>query len=169
MRRLVGVIGALLVHLFVVIPFFIPSCTPMTPPPTAAPSQDNEVVVLIHPITKVPSDEEPPPPRNGQNGTWMGDDCPDKTKIYEGIGIIYDPSTGRVLQAPPSLPAYRAGVRVGDVFVNAYPGGSNGIHNGIAEFDFFRSATRFTLKIPTEKICFEGSRQSARVNPSPHQ
>jgi len=166
MSRLVGVIGAVLIHLTVVAPLLIPSCTPPVTPPPPPTAEHEETIVQLYIVSQK---DEPQPPQNGDKGQWTGDDCPDVKKIYEGVGIIYDPGTGRVLQAPPSLPAYKAGVRVGDVFVNPYPGGSNGIRDGIAEFDFFRSAERFTVRIPTEKICFEQTTALERVGRTPAQ
>lgn len=39
------------------------------------------------------------------------------SQIYEGIGYLFQPSTGTVINVPPGYPAYDAGIRLGDVII----------------------------------------------------
>jgi len=148
--KLSGVIGTLVVHASVLLLFISPSCTPKHPPSAAA-EQRVSVNLLPPPSPAAHLSAEGPNPGGGT----PSDPCPAE-KQYEGIGILWMPGTRLIVKAPPGYPAYRAGIRVGDMLVNPdelYPRGN------ILEIDVFRHTTRLTFKVKLEKICFDGSRK----------
>lgn len=159
--RLIGIVGTAMVHLAIVIPFFIPACTYKYPPPGHPPGEESkreEMLVNIMPFKSGDVEAVAPPNPDAITAAEKVDPCPDKTKTYEGVGIIYDPNSFRVLKVPADLPAYRAGVRPGDLFLHPYPGGGTGISDGYANFDFVRKGQQFSLRIKTEMICYDGKR-----------
>lgn len=154
MKRVIGMMGAATVHLAILVSF-LPSCTPKHPQSGTESSMPKEVIVSISKMEKDPADEFLDLKPGFGRISRDRHPCPPKYKTFEGIGIIYSPFTYAVLSAPPDLPAYQAGVRVGDVMVDPYPGLHTGIHDGFGDFDFFRHAERFSIHTRTVIICEE--------------
>lgn len=164
MKRTTCLLASISMHLLVLLALILPSCSTVKPPP---PKDDKRLTVVRLLPYQEPKTTDTTVAKNGR--TWTGDDCPDKTKVYEGIGIVYGFLTDRVLEAPPSLPAYKAGVRVNDIIVSSVPGGTNGIPDGWTEYEFYRGQKHYTVRIKLEKICFEAAKPPQATGMVPHQ
>jgi hypothetical protein len=81
--------------------------------------------LFTHPyIAQQQSQPGTPPPERAMTVTLqlkLQDRTTDKTatppcdKTYVGVGFMYNGETREILEAPPHLPAYEAGIRVGDI------------------------------------------------------
>ena len=76
--------------------------------------------------------------------------CTGKDKSYEGVGFMFSPGTNTVLLVPRYYPAYKAGLRVGDMITNYIV-----IINGYIDLDLIRGYTKLHLHIKTDKICYD--------------
>lgn len=76
--------------------------------------------------------------------------CTDEKSTYKGIGIIWWPDTGQVLEAPEFNPAYKAGIRVGDFIINDVTQ-----VDGYVDIIVLRNYNKLTFRIKTENICFD--------------
>ena len=73
---------------------------------------------------------------------------------YDGIGIIFDPYDFKITEAPTSYPAYRAGIRVGDVIMRPY---STIAVQGVMDVDIEKPNGKVVkYRIKTTRICYRG-------------
>jgi hypothetical protein len=107
--------------------------------------QDMQYVdATLHPDLKDASDSGSAP-----------DECPHK---YIGVGFMYDQNTHVILQAPEHLPAYKAGIREGDI-IEKGPWRKMEI-GAPAYFQVWRGASHHGYMITPQLICYEaGSNQ----------
>src|SRR5271163_3064320 len=91
-------IASILFHLVVIGAFLVPSCT------NKGYYKKEEPLTLFQYYGKTHIEEQ------GDNPMLL---CKDQ---YEGVGVMYDRNTGRISEAPPSYPGYKAGLRVDDAF-----------------------------------------------------
>jgi len=145
MKRTLGLAGSILLHLiFLVVLLF----NPLIDSSGGAPPQVEEDVIRITMLG-----DDLPKPMNG-DGDGIQDDpaelCADGSKKYNGVGLIYSRETGIISSVPESLPAYQAGVRVFDVFMNPSYGD---LPPGPAEIKVMRYGVLLTFTIMTQKIC----------------
>lgn len=145
--RVVGAIGSLIVHALVVLILFWQAPTTEDPPlvdvpnPTAVlkdkPSDSVEVTIIgeTGPPKADPSDEA----------------CTTSDETYMGIGIIFWPATGIVLKAPPQYPAYKAGIREGDVLSDVH---AKADKDGYVTHELNRLGHILTFSAKQELICF---------------
>jgi len=82
-----------------------------------------------------------------------GNRCDSTKNLYDGVGFIYLPSTGQVLNAPTMLPAYQAGIRIGDLLLNDPDPDADGFESLVVLK--FQASTPTTFHIKTIKICFK--------------
>ncbi len=86
-------------------------------------------------------------------GTGPGgqQDCKQGEDFYYGIGIRHLLSSREVIEAPPSYPAFKAGIRVGDYLVDYYnlPGG-----DGVVHVLILRDGLKKMFRVQKENICF---------------
>jgi hypothetical protein len=102
MKRLLGTVGTITVHLSVLVPLFLHSCTHKSPPPK-------------HPV-EVQSGNARDMKLRGQQSLATGLACGGET--YKGVGIYVFPWDHRVLEVGPGTPAERAGIQQGDIILN---------------------------------------------------
>jgi len=76
--------------------------------------------------------------------------CPDGTKKYNGVGFIYTRETGIISSVPHNLPAYRAGIREWDIFMNPSYGD---LPAGPAIIHINRYGVMLTFTVMTQKLC----------------
>lgn len=83
--------------------------------------------------------------------------CKDN-ETYDGIGVTYGIGTGQIATAPPYYPAYKAGVRVGDVVINS----EFITENGYTSFTVSRLGVsdHIHFKVKLDKICYETERKN---------
>jgi hypothetical protein len=148
-KRTIGIVGTLLIHLSVLLYLLWPSVHSPPPPPRSTPEEPKPVQVRLIPKRSL-SKELKPGQEPGINGAPDPRICENKDLSYEGIGIIHSYGTELVTSAPAEYPAYRAGVRVGDMIIDLHR-----IEG--TRFMFFRlnrHGVYFTFKVPIENICF---------------
>lgn len=145
--RLTGAVGSLIVHALVVLMFVWHAPT----------TQDSPLVDVPHPadVLKDKPSDSVQVTVIGATGIPMSDPndeaCTKDDETYMGIGIIYWPATGIVLKAPHQYPAYKAGIREGDVL--------NDIHakpdkDGYVTHELNRLGHELTFSAKQELICF---------------
>jgi len=88
----------------------------------------------ITPVTLIPS------------STLTNHSC---LKSYNGIGLTFDPSTNTIIDVPDQLPAFIAGIRIGDVIIQPWIYSSNSIQIKVQRYDKI-----FKFTIPQSKICY---------------
>jgi hypothetical protein len=148
-RRTVGIVGTLLIHLSVLLYLLWPSVHPQPPPPPPPPDEPKPVQVELLPRSVIHEDSKLGPDP-GIAGAPDPKICANKDPSYEGIGIIHSYGTDLVLSAPAEYPAYKAGIRVGDMLVEIYR-----IEG--TKFMFVhvnRHGNHLKFKVPIEQICF---------------
>ncbi len=79
--------------------------------------------------------------------------CKGKGNTYLGVGIVIQPGTDLITKAPPQYPAYKAGLREGDLLVN--PFASSVTPDGYMEFTVNHNGTLTVFRIKAENICFK--------------
>ena len=148
MKRTVGIIGTLVIHLALPIYLLWPRHPP--PPPPASEIEHSVRVTLIPKISAAPAITEGDGP--GINGAPDPRICAGRHKTYTGIGIIHGIGTLRIDSAPATYPAYKAGLRVGDQIVELYHeiGGSPYMRVHVT-----RNGQHLKFRIKVEPICYE--------------
>lgn len=145
-NNVVGIIGSVTIHLILVLAFIL-TPQPAPPPEQQLPnSGENPANVTLLMAEEGMS--------NGfetkQIYTFDGDPCPADAKTYLGVGITYDRVTGLIEQAPSVHPAYKAGIRVGDLLVNdPYPD-----EKGMMYLNIIQNNHQHTLAIKATQICY---------------
>lgn len=156
-NRTIGFIATLLLHASLMV-FWIHRAGSA---PEASASTKHEVEVTLLPpqstVTTMPGKDSKPLPivedglsaLTGVPGSAVVA-CTATNKKYHGIGIVYNPFTGIVLQAPTAYPAYKAGIRVGDRAFMFIPS-----EDGHLLVDLQRlNGDRFSVYILPVTICF---------------
>lgn len=140
-----GVIGTILVHLLVLVLFLDFSSTPRV---DQRPNETVDTPVDVVLLTEAEADAMGP--KTDPLYTADGKICPPGTKTYLGIGIVYEMDTGEITQAPDVLPAFKAGIRVGDLLLNnPFPDAAGMMYPKI-----LRGYQQITFEIKTTQVCY---------------
>lgn len=122
-----------------------------TPPPPPA-KQDNIMRVQILPPESLVKKTGVPKP--GKSASAIDEKiCAGKDSAYVGVGIIIQPGTDRITSAPVQYPAYRAGLREGDLLIN--PFSTNISADGYLDLTVERNNVSTKYHIKAEKICYQ--------------
>ena len=78
--------------------------------------------------------------------------CAGKDANYEGVGMIIQPGSNRVISAPEAYPAYKAGIRLGDRIADPYGPSPKA---GIITFDVETDHGNRLVRVRQAKICFK--------------
>lgn len=76
--------------------------------------------------------------------------CSGRDKTYVGIGIIFNIGSYTISHAPEYYPAFKAGVRVGDVIANP----PLEIVDGYIDIEVIRGYTHLRFHVKADNICF---------------
>jgi hypothetical protein len=156
MKRVVGVIGTVLVHATVVLILLwssiIKSCgdgessTPSQPPllEVRLISKSSDDISIQSTLGK--------DSRMGMDGNPDPRICNDKDASYIGIGIIYSIFTAVVLSAPSDYPAYKAGIRVDDILLDPHTPADK---DGYVIYRILRGKDQLLFRVKQERICYE--------------
>jgi membrane-associated protease RseP (regulator of RpoE activity) len=151
--RTVGLVASLLIHLLLaVLIFWHP--TPPIPPPPPPPTQKEELVQvrLLPPPSTEPVVETEQQKNDRMQAAARKEVCKGKDKHYTGIGIIWQPGSGFIIEAPEGFPAYGAGIRPGDILQNPY---HEPDANGVVTIRIERYDKQLVFKVKQGKICYE--------------
>jgi hypothetical protein len=77
-----------------------------------------------------------------------GEVCTLETSSYIGIGIVYSYITQEIIQVPAEYPAYKAGIRIGDIYTNSSDNGD------IRNIEILRDGQSLKFQIKTKPICY---------------
>lgn len=75
--------------------------------------------------------------------------CTLETSSYIGVGIVHSLSSNMIMQAPEQYPAYRAGIRKGDIFISVTEDGE------YKNLTVTRNGITLEFHIKTQPICYE--------------
>lgn len=75
--------------------------------------------------------------------------CDSENETYMGVGITYAPFSGEILSAPSDYPAYKAGLRPGDIIQER-----NKTANGWVTYDILREGKNLSFQMKEQPICF---------------
>ncbi len=150
----VAMVASILLHMVIILPISIKSAETKITKAEAQPS------VKLLPIEKL----EPMRPAALKSDQYYKSQrhvdpysneaiCEGKDKNYVGIGMIAQPGSNRVIVVPEQYPAYKAGIRRGDVILDLY---GPEIVNGYLTFTVNRGNDITRIKIHVEKICYTG-------------
>lgn len=155
--RIVGLVGSAILHLLVPLLFLppkIPSSVPTGRSPLGMHGEvDPSKVIYLNTTstdTKLVRDfsheyrERP----KAKSLSVCGQVTGEQKKDYRGIGIIDNPISGLVIQAPPQYPAYKAGIREGDRII-AFVHRGDYVHV-VIERD---GRIELSFKVRKERIC----------------
>ena len=78
--------------------------------------------------------------------------CSGQDKFYLGIGVIYQFGSNLLTHVPEQYPAYKAGLRVGDEYLNP---GEDPV-NGYLRVEIIRESTKMEFKVKVYTICYSG-------------
>ena len=145
-KRIIGIITSISIHLivFLLLMRHFPLLNVNT---TKAQSKTGEVEV-----TFIPSNQSDITVFNSKSGKFSAsidqEICKDKDKNYIGIGLTY--ASSKVISVPIFYPAYKAGIRVDDVFLDF-----KDTKDGYVEVIVKREFDVLKFRIKTEKICYK--------------
>jgi hypothetical protein len=141
MRRAIGILGTVTVHLWALVLIVSAHRAAGHIPPYLAEVRDVEVTLIGtgQSIGEV-----------SRGGAASGDLCPPDTKHYLGIGIVFRAS-GAITSAPANLPAGRAGIRAGDFLFERFP---TFRARQAARVRIMRQGQILTFMIVPEMVCF---------------
>lgn len=146
MRRTVGIAGSVSLHLALLALVLIHSREPESLKGGLSP-EDPEASALVSILSRpVPALV---PPQDGRGAMAM--QCPSGTKVIFETGFIYDSESGEVVEAPEYMPAYKAGIRLGDVFLNR---GVKPDTEGYMTLQFFRDGGLTVFHVKAVLICY---------------
>lgn len=84
---------------------------------------------------------------DGDGISFKKEDCPNQ---YIGIGVVYNVITGIIMDTNTNTPAYKAGIRVGDVLIDNRPSYEEGKSYDIL---IMRNKLPMTFRVKAGKIC----------------
>jgi hypothetical protein len=111
MQRRFGFIGSILLHGSIVLYLLWPRAQQVPPPKPLPQASEETTTVKLMSV----ADSDKAIALGNQAGGIDPEICADRDQRYIGIGITFGFGTNLVLTAPPQYPAYRAGIRVGDM------------------------------------------------------
>ena len=82
----------------------------------------------------------------------LSSECPRGKVSYTGVGMLYDANTGTVDAAPENMPAYIAGIRINDIFLNPFDSPDA---DGYIDIKIERYNTVLTFHVKTTRICYD--------------
>jgi hypothetical protein len=150
--KTIGIIVSLMLHLFLL---FILLWTPQMYEKLGNPKTESKPVevtlkVMEHTPAR-PEQSKNDLPANKPKYETDSVICSGKDKTYVGVGLVYQPGSNLVTRAPPGLPAYDAGVRIGDFILDP----DAPMINGYITFNIRRSFTFLVFHIKADNICFQ--------------
>lgn len=161
-NRIFGVLGTLIVHIFLVLFLFL-HIQPNKGNPVGKPGEVEKGRVLSLKVVLLPKmtseQEEAEKQRVGERQAELAIReriCSNKDPNYVGVGLIHGFGSDVVSEAPEFYPAYKAGVRVGDLILNP-EFNSKATKEGWVEVRVERQGKFLIFKIKQEKICFESN------------
>ncbi len=146
---IIGIILSILIHLIPIIYFLFRP--PEPPPPPPPPVKDLAVRLLPKPDEYKPTTLS----KSGDKSSSEAMDCSQNlgNSIYIGIGILHSGGTINIItEAPETYPAYRAGLRKGDIIISL----DKRLDQGYIDIVIKRETNVF-YHIKTEEICYSGS------------
>ncbi len=150
---ILAIIGSLLIHITLLVALTIkaPKPPPPPPPPPKQEIKEHRMKVTLMPLIPAKAAGVPKP---GDAG-YVRDEkiCAGKDNKYLGVGIIIQPGSDRIISAPPQYPAYRAGLREGDLLIDPFV--SEITADGYLDFIASRNNIPIKFHIKTENICFK--------------
>jgi hypothetical protein len=151
--RFAGISGTLIIHLALLLPFII---IPILHPPVSNVPKSTEKVLEVTLLPPKESLAEKLPISDIPNQNISQTDpviCKNQDKNYFGVGFIYSPFTSLVTYAPEFYPAYKAGIRIGDMVLDP----DTPIVNGFLDIEIIRGYQQMHFRIKAENICFKTS------------
>lgn len=149
--KIIGIILTIILHLIVILLLIWPKSLEKVDEPPNSESIPKPFMVKLLPPTP-PSITTEVLKGNTDSILYPTDEkiCEGKDRKYTGIGIIWMPGSGMVVHAPEFYPAYKAGVRMGDLIV-----GPIEELDGYVDFTVMRSNNRLNFHVKLESICFD--------------
>lgn len=150
---ILSVIGSLAIHAIFLIALSINLAPPPPPPPPKPPPPTQEKTMKVTLVPLMPA-KAAGVPKPGDAG-YVRDEkiCAGKDNTYLGVGIIIQPGSDRIISAPVQYPAYRAGLREGDLLIDPFV--SEITADGYLDFIASRNNIPIKFHIKTENICFK--------------
>lgn len=118
MKRVIGVLGSLLLHVFLVLALVHVTATAPRPPFYFDPEPITTASDNFHGAEEQRI-EVKPIAADSQFAISGGEDC-GPSGSYEGIGVMVSARVDRVTLVAPRSPAERAGLQTGDFILNLY-------------------------------------------------
>jgi predicted metalloprotease with PDZ domain len=155
MLSAVGIAATLLLHLALAVTLlWTPERVkgqPEQPLPTAVEHKALQVR-LLPPDAPTKETHEGSSP---ESGSIHEEKCSSKGNTYLGIGVVHNIGSGIISSAPVDYPAYKAGIREGDVLVEMYRlPSTNKMYVSVT-----RNGRTITRTITMKQICFRESSQ----------
>jgi len=126
----------------------------LPPPHPPIPVSGGSLDITLVPITPEIEKEIVSSQSEGSSSNEETKFCNDKSIQYSGIGVTYSTSSWIIIEAPPSYPAYKAGIRKGDYFKNP---GVQPDEDGYQDVYVERDNQELHFRIKEEKICYQNS------------
>jgi len=149
--RTIGISGTLIIHLSLLLQFIVIPVL-KKPPPPPPPGNQQEVEVTLLPPVEHKSIILPPIDAPAEIIAQVDPDiCKNQSDSYMGVGFKYSPFTALIIHVPEYYPAYRAGIRLGDMILDP----DTPIVNGYLDIEIMRGYQQMHFRIKAEKICFK--------------
>jgi hypothetical protein len=150
--RSIGISGTLIIHLSLLLQFIVIPITKKPPPPPPPGSEQKEISVALLPPIEHSSIVTPPVDSSSELVAQVDPNiCKDQGKTYLGVGFRYSPFTNLVTHIPEYYPAYRAGMRIGDMVLDP----DTPIVDGYLDIEVVRGYQQMHFRIKAEQICYK--------------
>lgn len=164
MKRIIGLLGTLMIHLAVAASFV--SCPAPSKPRPQGEDGDKRNITFLELKKEVPREPHQSLPETAAPTLLPIEPpavmyCEQGAESYEGVGIRYWSRNGVVLEAPPSYPGYQAGIRVGDIILTPNPPNVD----GYMTFSVQQDRSVISLKIKVTTVCFNVQEEAEEERP----
>ena len=150
-NKIIGLIISILIHIAILLPFLISSNGIKVHKPKPPPDEPHSIELTLLPMATA-EDPKLTSDKSNKKATYPTDTkiCAGRDKTYVGIGFVINFGSDMIIHIPEFYPAYKAGMRLGDLILNPYEVPVN----GWIDYDVMRHTERLHFHVKVDNICY---------------